>query len=76
MNLSKDITAVAGDYQADLPEVISREDLYALAWREPMSRLSRRFGLSDVGLAVGPRLGVAGPRSDVAYAGRTRRHTR
>lgn len=31
MNPTKDIAAVAGEYQADLPEVISREDLYALA---------------------------------------------
>jgi hypothetical protein len=35
----------------DLPEVVSREDLYALVWSEPMTRLARRFGLSDVGLA-------------------------
>jgi hypothetical protein len=31
--------------------MISREDLYALVWSEPMARLSRRFGMSDVGLA-------------------------
>src|SRR5262245_33771739 len=37
--------------EAELPEVISCEDLYALVWSEPMSRLSRRFGVSDVGLA-------------------------
>jgi hypothetical protein len=37
--------------EANLPAVISREDLYALVRSEPMSRLSRRFGLSDVGLA-------------------------
>src|SRR5690348_15635621 len=37
--------------EKELPEVLSREDLYALVWSEPMSRLSRRFGLSDVGLA-------------------------
>ncbi|HEY5441653.1 MAG TPA: hypothetical protein VIJ90_10270, partial [Gemmatimonadaceae bacterium] len=36
---------------ADLPEVVSREDLYALVWSEPMTRLARRFELSDVGLA-------------------------
>lgn len=35
----------------ELPEVISREDLYALVWSEPMSRLAIRFGYSDVGLA-------------------------
>src|SRR5690242_18844299 len=38
-------------HDKELPEVISREDLYALVWSEPMSRLSKRFGLSDVGLA-------------------------
>jgi len=37
--------------EKELPEVLSREDLYALVWSEPMSRLSKRFGLSDVGLA-------------------------
>lgn len=36
---------------ADLPNVISREDLYALVWSEPMSHLAVRFGMSDVGLA-------------------------
>jgi hypothetical protein len=43
--------AQAGKSDPGLPAVISREDLYALVWSEPMSRLSRRFGLSDVGLA-------------------------
>jgi hypothetical protein len=51
MNLSKDIAAVAGDHHADRPEMISREDLDAFAWSEPMSRLSQHFGLSDVRLA-------------------------
>lgn len=45
------VAGPAADQDASLPEVISREDLYALVWSEPMSRLSRRFGLSDVGLA-------------------------
>jgi hypothetical protein len=43
--------AIAGDREPELPAIVSREDLYALVWSEPMSRLARRFGLSDVGLA-------------------------
>jgi hypothetical protein len=42
---------VAGDQEPGLPAIVSRDDLYALVWSEPMSRLARRFGLSDVGLA-------------------------
>ena len=30
---------------------LKREELYGLVWSEPMSKLSERFGLSDVGLA-------------------------
>lgn len=30
--------------------VMTREELYALVWQTPLSRLSKRFGLSDVGL--------------------------
>jgi hypothetical protein len=44
-----DVSELESD--SELPEAVSREDLYALVWSEPMSRLSRRFGLSDVGLA-------------------------
>ena len=51
MEPSEDVAVAAVNHQADPPAVISREDLYALVWSEPMSRLSRRFGLSDVGLA-------------------------
>jgi len=29
---------------------ISRQELYALVWQTPMSRLAKSFGLSDVGL--------------------------
>jgi len=29
---------------------MNREDLYALVWQTPLSRLAKRFGLSDVGL--------------------------
>lgn len=29
---------------------MTREELYALVWQTPLSRLSKRFGLSDVGL--------------------------
>lgn len=46
-----------------LPEVVSREDLDALVWSEPMSRLSRRFGLSDVGLAKACTRGKLGMRA-------------
>jgi hypothetical protein len=31
--------------------VISRRDLHDLVWREPMTRLAKKYGLSDVGLA-------------------------
>ena len=51
MQSSDAVAAATSDDHAELPAVISREDLYALVWTEPMSRLSRRFGLSDVGLA-------------------------
>jgi hypothetical protein len=30
--------------------VLTREELYALVWETPLSRLSKQFGLSDVGL--------------------------
>src|SRR5436305_1121986 len=29
----------------------TREELHALVWSEPMSKLAKRFGLSDVGFA-------------------------
>lgn len=29
---------------------LTREELYALVWQTPLSRLARTFGLSDVGL--------------------------
>src|SRR4051794_24914698 len=51
MGLSDETASAIGDGAPELPVVISREDLYALVWSEPISRLSRRFGLSDVGLA-------------------------
>ena len=51
MEPSENVAVVGSNDRDDMPEVISREDLYALVWSEPMSRLSRRFGLSDVGLA-------------------------
>lgn len=37
----------------NLPRIqrISRKDLYELIWSEPMTSLSERFGISDVGLA-------------------------
>jgi hypothetical protein len=30
---------------------LTRKELYDLVWSEPMMRLARRYGLSDVGLA-------------------------
>jgi integrase len=43
----------AEDRTKKLPRVqrISRKDLYALIWSEPMTSLAERFGISDVGLA-------------------------
>ena len=32
-------------------DTLNREDLYALVWSEPMVKVARRFGISDVGLA-------------------------
>lgn len=37
------------DEERDL--CLTRERLYDLAWAEPMSKLAKRYGLSDVGLA-------------------------
>ena len=51
MEPSSGVRAADLTQEIDTPAVISREDLYALVWSEPMTRLSRRFGLSDVGLA-------------------------
>jgi hypothetical protein len=51
MEPAKDSPASRLISETELPAIISREDLYALVWSEPISRLSRRFGLSDVGLA-------------------------
>src|SRR5262245_60178706 len=33
------------------PESITRAELYELIWKEPMTKVAPRFGLSDVGLA-------------------------
>lgn len=44
--------------------VLTRKELYDRVWSEPMQRLSKEFGLSDVGLAKTcgryaiPRLGA------------------
>jgi hypothetical protein len=32
-------------------QVLTRRDLYELVWQEPMTKLAKKFGLSDVGLA-------------------------
>lgn len=34
-----------------MSHTFSRQELYDLVWSEPVSKLARRFGLSDVGLA-------------------------
>jgi hypothetical protein len=34
-----------------MPIEISREDLYERVWSEPIQKLSKEYGLSDVGLA-------------------------
>ena len=34
-----------------MPIVISRKDLYERVWAEPIQKLSKEYGLSDVGLA-------------------------
>ncbi len=34
-----------------MPIEISRKDLYERVWAEPIQKLSREYGLSDVGLA-------------------------
>ena len=36
-----------GDHYAEL----TREELYAQVWAEPMTKLAQRYGLSDRGLA-------------------------
>jgi hypothetical protein len=44
------------------PIVLSREDLYELAWSKPISELAKDFGISDVGLAKRcKRLGIPLP---------------
>jgi hypothetical protein len=34
-----------------MPIELSREDLYERVWTEPIQKLSKEYGLSDVGLA-------------------------
>jgi hypothetical protein len=49
--------------QAISPVTLTREELYALVWAEPMSHLCKRFGISDQGLAkICKRLDVPRPR--------------
>lgn len=51
---------------------ISRQELYDLVWSEPMTKLAKRYGLSDVGLAkICRRLNV--PRPGRGYWARKRR---
>jgi hypothetical protein len=40
----------AGPDAADGRRTLSREELYALVWQTPMTKLAKAFGLSDVGL--------------------------
>ena len=45
------------------PVTLTREELYALVWAEPMSHLCRKFGISDQGLAkICKRLNVPRPK--------------
>jgi hypothetical protein len=47
---------------ASTPLILSREDLYELAWSKPMSELAKDFGISDVALAKRcRRLGIPVP---------------
>ena len=47
-----------GDHHAEL----TREELYAQVWAEPMTKLAQRYGLSDRGLAkVCTRMGIPVP---------------
>ena len=41
---------IAIDQDHDRRRELTREDLHALVWKRPMSRLAKSFGLSDVGL--------------------------
>lgn len=44
------------------PIILTREELYEMVWTEPVSRIARRLGLSDVGIAkVCIKLGVPRP---------------
>lgn len=44
-----------GDHYAEL----TREELYAQVWAEPMTKLAQRYGLSDRGLAkICTRMGI------------------
>ena len=47
-----------GDHYAEL----TREELYAQVWAEPMTKLAQRYGLSDRGLAkICTRTGIPVP---------------
>jgi hypothetical protein len=46
--ISREQTAQVTSHQQTT--TMNREDLYALVWQTPLSRLAKRFGLSDVGL--------------------------
>ena len=47
-----------GDHHAEL----TREELYAQVWAEPMTKLAQRYGLSDRGLAkICTRMGIPVP---------------
>jgi tetrahydromethanopterin S-methyltransferase subunit G len=49
-----------------MPFTLTREQLYDLVWSEPLQRLGKQIGISDVGLAkqcrnIGVPLPIIGP---------------
>jgi hypothetical protein len=47
----------------DIRTSLTREELYALVWNQPMTHLSKSFGISDQGLAkICKRIGVPRPK--------------
>jgi hypothetical protein len=50
------------DGQAKQPVILTRDELYALVWQMPMSRLATDYGISGNGLAkIRERLNVPYP---------------
>jgi hypothetical protein len=47
---SKRLSACSPSLRKEMAKQLSRAELYALVWSEPMKTLSERFGISDVAL--------------------------